>query len=165
MRSISIGRDPESQFSVQDSEVSWKHCVLYERSDGRAELEDLGSTNGTMVNGQKKSSVMVPLFPGDVVQVGNTRLEWEQLLGRTKGTVAAMSRGTVRANPMVRPSAPADQGNRDVHVHLDQKGRQNGLEKFETGAKGVLQLAKAAFYVALAILFFWFVFKVLHVFG
>lgn len=57
MRSISIGRDPESQFSVQDSEVSWKHCVLYERSDGRAELEDLGSTNGTMVNAKRLGEI------------------------------------------------------------------------------------------------------------
>jgi|SRR5579859_5284657 len=178
MKSISIGRDPECQLPIQDTEVSWKHCVLYERSDGRAELEDLGSTNGTFVNGQKKSSVTVPLYPGDVVQVGHAIVQWEQLLGREQGVQRGVSRETVRANPMEKPwtrpaGAPVsyrDGGGgrdaaRDVHLHIDQKGRQGGVEKFETGAKGFLQIAKAAFYIALAILVFWLVFKVFHVFG
>jgi pSer/pThr/pTyr-binding forkhead associated (FHA) protein len=47
---FSIGRSPDSDLSLGDITVSWRHAEL--RRDGQAwVLVDLGSTNGTRVNG------------------------------------------------------------------------------------------------------------------
>ncbi len=45
-----IGRDPTSAVAVADPSVSRKHCVL-QREDGRFQIKDLESRNGTLVNG------------------------------------------------------------------------------------------------------------------
>jgi pSer/pThr/pTyr-binding forkhead associated (FHA) protein len=71
-----IGRDG-CDVLVPDPEVSRMHAVL-RVLDGRALIEDLGSTNGTWVN-ERRASGPVPLDVGDVVRVGNTvwRVELE----------------------------------------------------------------------------------------
>jgi pSer/pThr/pTyr-binding forkhead associated (FHA) protein len=58
-----------------DPEVSRRHAAFREADDQLA-IEDLGSTNGTFVNGRRLTGVGV-LAPGDRVRFGNTvwRLE------------------------------------------------------------------------------------------
>ncbi|WP_164102610.1 ATP-binding protein [Candidatus Laterigemmans baculatus] len=65
-----IGRDPASAIQLIDSEVSRSHAELRPRSDGRLELVDLDSSNGTMVNGEKIERC--ELRSGDRVQIGQT---------------------------------------------------------------------------------------------
>lgn len=66
-----IGRNPEAQVRLVDSRVSRRHAQI-ESADGAHLLRDLGSTNGTTVNGQAVSSQR--LEPGDVVGVGGVEL-------------------------------------------------------------------------------------------
>jgi predicted component of type VI protein secretion system len=47
-----IGRDPACHLRPASGLISKRHCSLYVR-DGKAFVKDLGSTNGTFVNGQK----------------------------------------------------------------------------------------------------------------
>ncbi|MDA3961029.1 MAG: serine/threonine-protein kinase [Planctomycetota bacterium] len=70
--SIVIGRDRDlAQLVVPDSQVSRAHCVIATAPTGYT-VEDLGSRNGTWLNGdQIKKSV---LKPGDEVVVGGTRI-------------------------------------------------------------------------------------------
>jgi hypothetical protein len=71
-----IGRDVNNAIVVEDQFVSAEHAILTFR--GRAwYVEDLGSTNGTFVNGSPVADV-VPLGFGDVVQVGQVRLRLER---------------------------------------------------------------------------------------
>ena len=71
-----IGRDVNNAIVVEDQFVSAEHAILTFR--GRAwYLEDLGSTNGTYVNGSPVGEV-VPLGFGDVIQVGQVRLRLER---------------------------------------------------------------------------------------
>ena len=56
-----------------DSFVSSRHARVFMR-EGTVWIEDLGSTNGTVVNGTRISGA-VELHPGDRVQVGRTTLE------------------------------------------------------------------------------------------
>ncbi len=63
-----IGRDAVHAVSINDAEVSRKHARLTFQG-GKYVLEDLGSTNGTFVNGQRLVSPAV-LKPGDVVSLG-----------------------------------------------------------------------------------------------
>jgi transcriptional regulator with GAF, ATPase, and Fis domain len=47
-----LGRDPTNAVAVADSSVSRKHCLLRREEDGRFQVKDLDSRNGTLVNGR-----------------------------------------------------------------------------------------------------------------
>jgi pSer/pThr/pTyr-binding forkhead associated (FHA) protein len=67
-----LGRDPESNWSIEDVEVSRGHARLIAREGGYA-IEDMGSTNGTFVNGQRIRSVL-QLDPGSTIRLGENVL-------------------------------------------------------------------------------------------
>jgi Nif-specific regulatory protein len=46
-----LGRDPMNAVAVADASVSRKHCLLRQEEDGRFQIKDLASRNGTQVNG------------------------------------------------------------------------------------------------------------------
>lgn len=71
---VLIGRADEADFRLDDPNVSRRHAVLF-WDRGRLYLRDLGSTNGTYLNGRKVSSVLVR--PGDVIAMGATQLTVE----------------------------------------------------------------------------------------
>ena len=71
---VAIGRQ-EGDLVVEDPEVSRRHAVL-RRSGGSVVVEDLDSTNGTFVNGERIRTPMT-VGPGDQVRVGRTTLEIE----------------------------------------------------------------------------------------
>lgn len=74
-----IGRDVNSRLVLDDEFVSGAHAVLTFR--GRAwYLEDLGSTNGTFVDGERLAGVGVVAF-GDELQLGRVRLRLERAEG------------------------------------------------------------------------------------
>jgi hypothetical protein len=65
-----LGRDPMSDFVLNDPEVSRQHARLT-RTDASYEVQDLGSTNGTFVDGERLGSEPVPLQPGQTVSMGS----------------------------------------------------------------------------------------------
>lgn len=68
-----IGRGEQATLRLPDVGISRRHARL--DFDGtQVVLTDLGSTNGTMVNGQRVSAVA--LNPGDMVQIGTTTLTY-----------------------------------------------------------------------------------------
>ncbi|HUC05333.1 MAG TPA: DUF3662 and FHA domain-containing protein [Acidimicrobiales bacterium] len=69
-----IGRLPECGIVLHDSNVSRQHAEVRRTGEGVL-LTDLGSTNGTRVNGQPVREQY--LANGDEVQVGTTRLIFE----------------------------------------------------------------------------------------
>ena len=62
-----MGRAPRADFIVDAPLVSRLHCRLNFETD-RIDVEDLGSTNGTWVNGKKV--LRAPLVAGDEIRVG-----------------------------------------------------------------------------------------------
>jgi transcriptional regulator with GAF, ATPase, and Fis domain len=46
-----LGRDPTNAVAMADASVSRKHCLLRQEEDGRFQIRDLDSRNGTLVNG------------------------------------------------------------------------------------------------------------------
>jgi hypothetical protein len=73
---VVFGRAAESDVPLAaDGTVSGRHARVFRR-DGSPYLEDLGSTNGTYVNGQPLAAERL-LRPGDVVAVGATELVYE----------------------------------------------------------------------------------------
>ncbi|MBA4859798.1 FHA domain-containing protein [Streptomyces sp. PSKA54] len=72
-RVMRIGRALENDLVVSDLQVSRHHAEFHATPDGRFEIRDLGSHNGTYVNGQpiaKGGSAL--LGPNDIVGVGHS---------------------------------------------------------------------------------------------
>src|SRR5262245_19947056 len=73
-RSLLIGRDPGCDFVLTDGLVSSRHAMLEDRGDAWA-LVDLGSTNGTCVNGEKGKEFV--LTRNDKIVFGRTVARFE----------------------------------------------------------------------------------------
>ncbi len=67
-----IGREASSDIQLIDSEASRAHAEIRLEGDGKCELLDLGSSNGTRVNGER--IVRKPLLSGDRIEIGATLL-------------------------------------------------------------------------------------------
>jgi len=69
--SIIIGRDPMVDISLNDPEVSRQHVRLTQTASGYV-LEDLGSTNGTFINGEQlEADTPISLVSGQTVSMGS----------------------------------------------------------------------------------------------
>ena len=72
-RVMRIGRALENELVVSDLQVSRHHAEFHATPDGRMEIRDLGSHNGTYVNGQPITKGGTQLLgPTDVVGVGHS---------------------------------------------------------------------------------------------
>lgn len=98
-----IGRD-EATITLDDDKVSRHHAVIREAETGLA-IEDVGSTNGTWLNGRRlEARAATPIRPGDEIRVGTTTLT---VAAATHETVVASAEGAA-ATPLETPVA-ADQ--------------------------------------------------------
>lgn len=71
---MTIGRAPQCTITITDTKASRRHAALA-AVDGVVELEDLQSSNGTVLNGKPVTKRM--LRPGDVIAIGTTELRFE----------------------------------------------------------------------------------------
>ena len=71
--SVSVGRHSSNAVHLHDERVSRRHLELRTTSGGY-QLFDLGSGNGTLVNGQPVQ--VIDLRPGDRIELGDTALEY-----------------------------------------------------------------------------------------
>ena len=74
-RPVTIGRSSECTISLSDQNVSRRHAEVRPGSRGYA-VADLGSTNGTMVNGTRIRAEQ-PLVDGDILSFGATYIRFE----------------------------------------------------------------------------------------
>jgi len=66
-----IGRAANNEIVIDDVEVSRRHAQIIRQPDGTYVVEDLGSTNGTFVNG-RRSVGLTALRNGDVIDLGES---------------------------------------------------------------------------------------------
>ncbi len=72
-----IGRDEVGPGTLgDDAQLSRRHARVYPLDDGDILIEDLGSTNGTLVNGQRLTAARL-LRAGDRITVGKSTLEFK----------------------------------------------------------------------------------------
>ena len=79
MQQIKIGKAPTNDIVINDKTVSREHLVVFIDDDKNVFITDLGSTNGTYVNGVRIEE-SVKLETLDVLRVGNSLVEWPQFL-------------------------------------------------------------------------------------
>ncbi|MEZ6037720.1 MAG: FHA domain-containing protein [Planctomycetota bacterium] len=72
-RALRIGRKPGNDIVLSDEKTSGVHCEVAPEGD-RFVLRDLGSTNGTFLDGKRVTELV--LTPGDVVTVGRLRVKF-----------------------------------------------------------------------------------------
>ena len=70
---LTIGRQAGNDVVLEDTQSSRNHCLI-EHVGGDFLLRDLGSKNGTRVNGQLVSSVV--LGPDDLITIGSTQMKF-----------------------------------------------------------------------------------------
>lgn len=71
---IVVGRGNEARFRIQQDRISRKHCELFDR-DGDVYVRDLGSTNGTFLDGEQiAASIRTHVPPGSVLGVGTIEI-------------------------------------------------------------------------------------------
>jgi pSer/pThr/pTyr-binding forkhead associated (FHA) protein len=102
---ISIGRDSSNDITVNDAEVSRRHSRLTFQG-GKYVLEDMGSTNGTFVNGQRLTGPRV-LKSGEVVSLGEQIVFVYEAVESDPGATVVSSRAAdVVSRPASTPPPP-----------------------------------------------------------
>ena len=71
-----IGRGQDNNIVINDEKVSRTHLQMVQDDSGNISVVDVGSTNGTYVNGVRIIGE-TRLKDGDNVRIGNTNLPWK----------------------------------------------------------------------------------------
>lgn len=100
MRTIKIGREKTNDLVVNDASVSREHARITV-DNGVYKLRDLGSTNGTFVNGKQITGEVI-LQPSDQVKVGNRVIDWMTFAMKPEQPVAS------RRTPKNRPAGKSN---------------------------------------------------------
>ncbi|MFG2647327.1 FHA domain-containing protein [Streptomyces sp. NPDC048436] len=100
---IRVGRSADADVPLDDPDVSRLHCAVTLTPDGQVTVTDLGSTNGTTVDGREITDRPVRLAPGSLLRLG------ESALRLTSGDGAGGTGGTL-------PTAPDGEGHVRVRV-------------------------------------------------
>src|SRR5512138_2506672 len=104
---ISIGRDSVNEIVINDAEISRRHARLTFQG-GKYVLEDLGSTNGTFVNGQRLAGPRV-LKAGEVVSFGEQIVMVFEAVSLDPGATMVSPRAAAvpaAARPVTPPPPP-----------------------------------------------------------
>jgi hypothetical protein len=72
---LSIGRSQEADLRIEDRYASGLHARIFSR-DGRSYVEDMSSTNGTLLN-EADLHGEAELIDGDVIRIGDTEFRFE----------------------------------------------------------------------------------------
>lgn len=72
---IKIGRDNTNDVIINEPSVSRNHAIVTDLGNGVYEVKDLGSSNGTFVNGQRISQQSIK--SGDKLKVAASMVDWE----------------------------------------------------------------------------------------
>jgi len=87
---LEIGKAPHNHIVLNDPTVSNTHAMLLTR-DGGYSIVDLGSRNGTFVNGQQLGTQSRTLRHGDAIQLGQTVLTFRNRAETVANTTATLS--------------------------------------------------------------------------
>lgn len=143
---VVLGREGVSATIADDSELSRRHAVVRPVAGG-FEIEDLGSRNGTFVNGQKVEGVS-RLTGGDSIKVGQTTLALEGVARAAETAVSATPVAPAAAAPSAAPpSAPFGALAAPAAVH------RRGIASRQLGPMVIAWAIVIADAVALAIYF------------
>lgn len=149
-----VGRSAKSHVALKDASLSREHCRLTRREDGYY-IEDLGSRNGTFVNGENiGSSSARKLQAGDMIEIGSVIIIFERPTpGRSYEPMASKGKPPpqlhqVGTQPTIICLEPGS-ATGEVQNFISWKPRSVDVRYV------VVVLALAAYVVAIAVLLFY----------
>ncbi|HET7731373.1 MAG TPA: FHA domain-containing protein [Usitatibacter sp.] len=113
-----IGRKPHNDIQIDNLAVSGEHAAIITILNDSF-IEDLGSTNGTMVNGKPVKKHF--LQNNDVVEIGKHRLKYFND-APAAATAADFEKTMIIRNPAKAAPPPAERGAGDTHTGLKPMG-------------------------------------------
>jgi predicted component of type VI protein secretion system len=136
---ISIGRGPDNLIQILDPSVSGRHAQLV-LVEERYQLQDLGSTNGTRVNGETVTEIF--LREGDRIRFGKVEARFER---DAAGAAQPLPEADViEARPAARSAKPKDFANASPFSH-----RQKTKDPLATAVLAAAGIAALAFLIAM----------------
>lgn len=135
---VDVGNRKTAKLSIRDPWISWNHAKITAEAGGKFFVEDVGSSNGTWVNGEKVKRR--ELKANDVIHFGKTKVKFAGLAaaGAPAADAPAAAGGAPKApgdapwwDKVIESGAPpgAGGGATDVQLHEERRMRQ-ALEKF-----------------------------------
>ena len=106
--SVTLGRSPDCEIVVDCSEASRQHASIT-RQEGRLTIEDLGSTNGTILNGKRLRKPEV-LGGGDIVYIGQVYYQVVDPAASDQGTIVGGRLADIDDNYVVDQFDPSQTG-------------------------------------------------------
>lgn len=112
---IVLGRLPTSDIPLNHGSVSGRHCVL-SKDGARFRIKDLGSTNGTRVNGEAVAES--PVHRGDVITLGDVEvvLQGDDVAEAPRGASATEQPESKVAASVVAASAPDPTASSELRI-------------------------------------------------
>jgi hypothetical protein len=104
---LTIGREAGNQIAINDAEISRKHSQLVFQG-GKYVLTDLGSTNGTFVNGQRLTGQHV-LQSGEIISLGEQINLLYEAIVVVDPNATMLSGGKIPATAHAAPPPPKPQ--------------------------------------------------------
>ncbi len=121
----SVGRHDDCVIRIRSSQVSRRHCEIFE-ADDRLMVRDLGSSNGTYVNG-KRVLGQQPLNVGDVIGIGGVSLRVDPAGGHAPGAGAAEPGSDTAELEAVVDAVEVDEAD-DFEVGVDVEVEEDGFD-------------------------------------
>jgi predicted component of type VI protein secretion system len=102
---VFVGRDLSNDIVINDGEISRRHARLFTQGSNFV-IEDLGSTNGTSVNGQRLMGPYI-LRPGEIITFGeHVNLVFEVVQVDPDATLASSARPVAPVMPVQQQPPP-----------------------------------------------------------
>lgn len=136
---VTFGRDPDNDISWDDSMVSRHHARLFRRG-GQLILEDLGSTNGTLVNGKPIEREHI-LQPADIISIGSSVFGVKGFSAPKTMGVTQISRKRLGDPPAMAGSGPPAPAPAPAAAPQAGKSGGSGLSMLAIGGIALLVMA------------------------
>lgn len=153
---INVGRDSTNEIVINDAEISRRHARLTLQG-AQYVLEDVGSTNGTFINGQRLTGPRA-LKPGDVVSFGEQIMMIFEATSFDVGATVASPRASAvpsAPRPMMPPPPPPTEYVGSVPVSPNTLPPATVWDRNRTV---IIIIAVAVFlFLCMCIAFFWWV--------
>lgn len=137
-KSWSIGRSPDSVLVLSDRWVSRDHAEIQLLDNGNYYLVDLGSGNGSFVNGQRVT-MPIRLNQGDLLTIGRTEIEFQLLVPEPQTQLQDVA----VSSPPLATAQPQDPSPKTVLV-MQASQRQGDIWRAALKSQGIVPINLSA---------------------
>lgn len=126
-----VGRGNHCQVRIADAKCSQQHALFFEQADGKLWVKDLGSTNGTYVNG-KRLTDETAVSEGCKFKIGSAEFQLLEYVSARESTSISKKVKTLHMVPPPSKPKEASESMRrktppDVVFYIDDSGNESSI--------------------------------------